>query len=464
MGDIWERMELRIGKIQLENFRNIVHGEIHLLDIPILIVYDKNGKGKTTIHESIIWGMSGEIHRYNNSNYKKEYATIDALYNLNGRGRLNVNLVLEDGDDVLSLSINRKRRKRTYLTPSEIKNGSDLRFHVNNEVLSGDDYREKFSIFFNSHPDTIQTTNFLSQELINEGLVTDTTLRGNVFSSILSIDWMEEMQNTIDDEIKRLRSIIKENNIKIAQATLDFGQSKLNVLLQEIRDKTIEYREKGMKFRKKDSISILDLLDRLILFSTKAGYTEKINEFKSEIDLVENDVKISNKKINGWMKYLDTDIAKLQSRIGVLEKQVNSDSISLEKYEKLFDQFHSEEEKLSEIKESLDKTIDNESKQESSISSIEEEIGLLVNNQKLLNTLFKFLQKVYGDEIPKLLSKKDIQLKYNEINQETEEIKKVEEELKSKIKSSNAIFNEITTKQLLVEELQQKMKFIQFEG
>ena len=77
--------------MKLENFRSFTQYEIEFPNKPILVIYDQNGEGKTSILEGVLWGIYGDIARYQGGVYN----SIDALHNIRSARRSRTEVMLE---------------------------------------------------------------------------------------------------------------------------------------------------------------------------------------------------------------------------------------------------------------------------------------------------------------------------------------------------------------------------------
>lgn len=112
-------MTIRISEIEIEGFRGFSDSLRLDLNADTLLLAGPNGRGKTSLLDSILWGLMGRLPRLGKNQ--------DAIISKYGPGSAYVNLTLESSDgDVVVI-----RRTRE---------GDDQRVHLNlfGEELSGE--------------------------------------------------------------------------------------------------------------------------------------------------------------------------------------------------------------------------------------------------------------------------------------------------------------------------------------
>jgi len=219
--------------------------------------------------------------------------------------------------------------------------------------------------------------------------VTDSKTRGEIFSSLLSFGWMQEIYNTIYEEIRTLKDLEKslysqrrEEDEKIRNSKID----NLGVRLAEARRSMIE---KGMKFSSDDRVQALDYIDRELSFYKLTG--DKDSQLRIEKEMERNTEQILQKKrIKSGIKNIQNIMEQYNQEIGRINLSLESNT-SEENTLRIYD-------KLQDAVQEHDKAIQNQDELEKKLSLLEdkrlkfdEEIHTL--NSKL-NSWNKFIQQV----------------------------------------------------------------------
>ena len=305
---------MRLKKIRFENFRSFTHHEITLPSTPILIIFDKNGSGKSTIHEGVLWGLTGEIVRYNSS----EFGSIDALYSLRAKKNARTKVLLEfenKSNQDIYLAINRPKRSKTYLTSSQ---KDDQHYYFNNQRIPKDNFYHQITKELGIDPVQFQTLNYLAQEIINEALIKDDNDRANAFSKLLAFDWTDEIIDAINSEQFELKNHIKKLNQLISQKSSQLEETELNKLWYDFQNNIKLLESQGLQLRNHGIIVNQDYFDRLEKMRQYLTISEKLT--------ISNDDKGFNKSFptqhQRYITMINQVVASLNQEVGKINEKL----------------------------------------------------------------------------------------------------------------------------------------------
>ncbi|MDH5646508.1 MAG: hypothetical protein OEZ01_10895, partial [Candidatus Heimdallarchaeota archaeon] len=341
------------------------HTEVTFPEASIIVLFDNNGKGKTSIQEGILWGLSGEINRFESATRKSEYGSIDALYNLDSSKNSRLQVILEFTNKTTNLvcKINRPKRNKSYLTSAQ---KPDQRYYINDTLLDKTEFIYNIQEKLKLDPEDFQLTNFLSQEIINEALVIDENIRANVFSKILSFQWMQEINDVITQKIKDIQSRTKELKLKQLELNDKLRDTELNTIWRDLQESRLGILEQGIDLKDPSKISYDDYIIRLSKAFTIQNDTEsltKLNQVSSKQNLsitkfgkIKDKINTNNQKSLAELGKLrnisDNTKSSHKGLIGLIEKYKEGDA-SIANASKQVDMLHNELKIRTEKKNSI---------------------------------------------------------------------------------------------------------------
>ncbi len=379
---------MKIREISLENFRSFSSIQVQLPQIPILVIYDSNGSGKTTLLEGIIFGVKGEIEAYKSS----EYGSIDALYNLREtrNKRIISSILLEDKEGSVLIEANRPKRKRTYLTKS---NKFDIKFKVNEENKSLQEFQEICDNYLGIDYNMFPLANFLSQNVINDVLVSDAKVRGEVFSKLLSTDWINSIIDYISSNITNIRKRKKVLESKWENLNLILKNTQLDSLYQQIMENVKLLINKGITLQENSKVNPIDINSRIKTIAEILSINE-ITEYLSTNDI---DNALGKTRREKFVKKIYKSINDLKVSSSVKEKSVENMSTVISEIKDNIKQKSLSEKLLIRIKNDINKIEVNINK----ISDIKQNINakIIDVNEELdiVTRKNKEIKKIEGD-------------------------------------------------------------------
>lgn len=459
---------MKLDKIKFENFRNFKHNEIHLSRKSIHILFDSNGSGKTSIQEGVLWGLSGEINRFVSSAQKSEFGSIDALYGLNAKvnSRINVGLEFKDANsNIFVTRLNRPRRSKSYLTASQ---KVDQKYFVNDISVDKDEFYHEIELNLGISPDNFQTTNFLSQEIINEALVTDENIRADVFSKILSFDWMQRITELINDEIKSLRDIKKRLNHEASRFQDQINKTELNSLWKELSNIPREIQDQGVIFNTIDKIESSDYTERLtrgFLLQEDEKSQQKLQDLLLKSDDTKSKYSLKIKDLKLLQRKLKSNLDESLKQFGKLESKMNVEDSHEENLLTLISEFKKQEKLIPEKRKQskklqIDYDLQNKYFLEtaSRIKGMDTELASI----RKINNAIKTLEIKKSKEFKGIKSSKDISEKITETdkaqvrNQQTlKGLTDFKTQIKPKIKEFSLKINDIHEEKVKLNALNQ---------
>ncbi len=443
--------KLWIKKLQVENFRNINHEEFHLKNSPVMIIFDENGSGKTTLHEAILWSLCGEIYRYNEN---KAYGSIDSFFNLRAnRKRISVTAQLMMGDTPLKISINRPKRRKTYLTKSQ---KPDLMFAINDEILGDEEFFRHMTQLLNQRPQTIQMTNFLSQELINEKLIRNEKTQGQVFSEILSFSWMQQIYDRIQEEISDLKRKINYYDRKIALHELELAHSPLNELWQSLHAQASKMKNDGYKFRD-ETISYLDLLDRELEFAKLIDDVERIELIHQRINEIEN-APLPEIDTRQSLIYFETKLNQFREELGKLETLVRGEEASSQPIIEWINEFFQNEEELQNFEEQLKPLREKLEKVRKRKTSLPNDLEKIDGEISKWSDFQSEIKSVVGESKPLGLKeletiKSSLEVQNEQLKKQHVELDRLQQEIQGILKEKSLLEDQLKQKELRVKQI-----------
>lgn len=409
---------MRIKQISINNFRSMTKAKIEFPQVPILVIYDINGSGKTSLQEAIIFSIKGEIDWYTQG----DYGTIDALFPIRGnpKSRINTSLILEDNDRSIQYNANRPKRKKTYLTKSA---KFDISFNINGEKCKKEDIKEISESMLNIDYENFPISNFLSQNIVNDMLVSDPKIRGKVFNKILSSDWISDIIGSINLSVSNSRKRKREMQIQFEKLNMKLKNTDLDSLFNQLQANIKDLEAEGLVFKTKNKIQPLDLHER-IFASTELLQIDY--SYKADQKITKSTFSII-KQIKKRKQEMEIQLEKNKEFIENAEEKMES----LQKEKLALDELSAKKgdlaEKRKNEKDAYEKIKNLPKSKKESLEKLKNELDIIDKKIKEYNNLSK--------RIDKEENRNKIEIKKSEIEKEYNELK-IELSAKSKIHSS----------------------------
>lgn len=248
---------MRINEIILQNFRNYVNLELEF-DSSRNIIVGENAQGKTNLIEAIYMCAFSKSFRTNNA---AEMVGFDSEI-----GRINAEIVSEDIEKNLNISINRKGKKMIMRDGKVVRRTADLLNNLVVVIFSPDDLRiikdspEKRRNFVNRELSQLRPNYYDNLHKYNEALKQKNSIlkSGNIDEYVLDayddqiaragyniIKYRREFINELSKKAAEVQSFISQNREELT-ITIDESISANNVeemfqSLKDSRDRDIYY-------------------------------------------------------------------------------------------------------------------------------------------------------------------------------------------------------------------------------
>lgn len=476
---------MKILKIESKNFKPFDNISIPCegyLGEGFFIIKGKNSMGKTSIIESILWGLLGE-HLMAEKDRKSIIKT--------GESKCEVAITFEIGDIlyrvIRTIEVIRKRKSLQDLQNDLVKSSALLFKKEKNEdkfiqLCRGPNIvNQEIESLLGVYPEVIEKTVYIRQKEVDKLALADPSELRELIKNLFGLNdfddhikkYLKNQINSINEEIKDLKIQIgslltEQNELEKQKQILEEKKEKLELKLQEIKNdkntlisypsqeklnkikviieniekykKDVDYREKMYNYKKENVLvqenRIKDLQDKIFLLDSKI--------LKLSKELQEYPPKDKIRKASDILKGIDNDEKQIRNLISKSNQKLNIDiqNISINNVEEL--------EKVKEKNQiELEKT---DKERISILTIIEEHRKHLTSNQLLYeiqNNSIKYIQD--RDKCPicssKITNKNTLILdlkrarenifnKENsfkkEINQLEKKLKKIETELDEK--------------------------------
>lgn len=476
---------MKILKIESKNFKPFDNISIPCegyLGEGFFIIKGKNSMGKTSIIESILWGLLGE-HLMAEKDRKSIIKT--------GESKCEVAITFEISDIlyrvIRTIEVIRKRKSLQDLQNDLVKSSALLFKKEKNEdkfiqLCRGPNIvNQEIESLLGVYPEVIEKTVYIRQKEVDKLALADPSELRELIKNLFGLNdfddhikkYLKNQINSINEEIKDLKIQIgslltEQNELEKQKQILEEKKEKLELKLQEIKNdkytlisypsqeklnkikviieniekykKDVDYREKMYNYKKENVLvqenRINDLQDKIFLLDSKI--------LKLSKELQEYPPKDKIRKASDILKGIDNDEKQIRNLISKSNQKLNIDiqNISINNVEEL--------EKVKEKNQiELEKT---DKERISILTIIEEHRKHLTSNQLLYeiqNNSIKYIQD--RDKCPICSSKitnkntlifdlkrarENIFNKENsfkkEINQLEKKLKKIETELDEK--------------------------------
>lgn len=287
---------MKIKSITIENFRGYKNfTEEFTSDSNIILIYGKNGYGKTSLFDSIEWCLTGDIKRIEEKDDNKK-----AFKNINSAHEGKVQIIFQDGT-IIERVINTHNQSILKQPTSEEE--------VKNYLFMKGVSEEKLNDLFNF-------SYLLSQDLISDFIkAINPKERYSILAKLLGLSNEYSLLDTLDEEQKILKNIIKEkeknlNNLseKLKIYSDDLKIEMINdkidsqVIYHELKNLNIKEIEKVLK---KEIEELSNIEKETLKYNSISLILKKDNEFKEREQKI-IDIKNRSKILDAM--YLKTEI------------------------------------------------------------------------------------------------------------------------------------------------------------
>src|ERR671910_942042 len=453
---------MKILKIESKNFKpfdNISIPYEGYLGEGFFIIKGKNSMGKTSIIESILWGLLGE-HLMAEKDRKSIIKT--------GESKCEVAITFEISDIlyrvIRTIEVIRKRKSLQDPQNDLVKSSALLFKKEKNEerfiqLCRGPNIvNQEIESLLGVYPEVIEKTVYIRQKEVDKLALADPSELRELIKNLFGLNdfddhikkYLKNQINSINEEIKDLKIQIgslltEQNELEKQKQILKEKKEKLELKLQEIKnDKntliSYPYKDKMYNYKKENVLvqenRIKDFQDKIFLLNSKILNLSK--------ELQEYPPKDSIRKASDILKGIDNDEKQIRNLISKSNQKLNIDiqNISINNVEE-----------LNKVKEKNQIELEKTDKERISILAIMEGHKKLLTSNQLLyeiqNNSIKYIQD--RDKCPICNSKindkntlifdlkqarENIFNKENsfkkEINQLEKKLKKIETELDEK--------------------------------
>ncbi|WP_455364271.1 AAA family ATPase [[Eubacterium] cellulosolvens] len=213
---------LRITQLLLEGFRGINKRVELTLDKNSAVIYGGNGAGKTSLLQSIEWGLYGHLPFMKGTEFEREDAIVNQF---NPSGTAEVKLVLENGGK--PYTILRKRKKGKTST-----GGSQLTLQEKKEIIQGEGAEKKINEVIGLTPDDFYATVYMHQDAVKTLISGNPENRNEVIDRLLGIRLLRDLSKAIPltplyERRKILQKMAEELEASSKQETLTEEKNSL---------------------------------------------------------------------------------------------------------------------------------------------------------------------------------------------------------------------------------------------
>ena len=419
---------MKILKIESKNFKpfdNISIPYEGYLGEGFFIIKGKNSMGKTSIIESILWGLLGE-HLMAEKDRKSIIKT--------GESKCEVAITFEISDIlyrvIRTIEVIRKRKSFQESQNDLVKSSALLFKKEKNEdkfiqLCRGPNIvNQEIESLLGVYPEVIEKTVYIRQKEVDKLALADPSELRELIKNLFGLNdfddhikkYLKNQINNINEEIKDLKIQIgslltEQNELEKEKQILEEKEEKLSLKLQEIKKdkstlvsypsqeilhkikviiekiekhkKDLDYREKMYNYKKENVLvqenRIKDFQDKIFLLNSKISNLSK--------ELQEYPPKDSIRKASDILKGIINDEKQIRNLISKSNQKLNIDiqNISINNVEE-----------LKKVKEKNQIELEKTDKERISILNIMEEYKKLLTSNQLLyeiqNNSIKYIQ------------------------------------------------------------------------
>jgi DNA repair exonuclease SbcCD ATPase subunit len=419
---------MKILKIESKNFKpfdNISIPYEGYLGEGFFIIKGKNSMGKTSIIESILWGLLGE-HLMAEKDRKSIIKT--------GESKCEVAITFEISDIlyrvIRTIEVIRKRKSFPESQNDLVKSSALLFKKEKNEdkfiqLCRGPNIvNQEIESLLGVYPEVIEKTIYIRQKEVDKLALADPSELRELIKNLFGLNdfddhikkYLKNQINNINEEIKDLKIQIgslltEQNELEKEKKIVEEKEEKLSLKLQEIKKdkitlmsypsqeilhkikviiekiekhkKDLDYREKMYNY-KKENVSvqenrIKDFQDKIFLLNSKISNLSK--------ELQEYPPKVSIRKASDILKGIINDEQQIRNLVSKSNQKLNIDiqNISINNVEE-----------LKKVKEKNQIELEKTDKERISILNIMEEHKKILTSNQLLheiqNNSIKYIQ------------------------------------------------------------------------
>jgi DNA repair exonuclease SbcCD ATPase subunit len=419
---------MKILKIESKNFKpfdNISIPYEGYLGEGFFIIKGKNSMGKTSIIESILWGLLGE-HLMAEKDRKSIIKT--------GESKCEVAITFEISDIlyrvIRTIEVIRKRNSLPESQNDLVKSSALLFKKEKNEdkfiqLCRGPNIvNQEIESLLGVYPEVIEKTVYIRQKEVDKLALADPSELRELIKNLFGLNefddhikkYLKNQINNINEEIKDLKIQIgslltEQNELEKEKQILEEKEEKLSLKLQEIKKdkstlmnypsqeilhkikvinekiekhkKDLDYREKMYKYKKENILvqenRIKDFQDKIFLLNSKISNLSK--------ELQEYPPKDSIRKASDILKGIINDEQQIRNLVSKSNQKLNIDiqNISTNNLEE-----------LKKVKEKNQIELEKTDKERISILNIMEEHKKILTSNQLLyeiqNNSIKYIQ------------------------------------------------------------------------
>ncbi len=419
---------MKILKIESKNFKpfdNISIPYEGYLGEGFFIIKGKNSMGKTSIIESILWGLLGE-HLMAEKDRKSIIKT--------GESKCEVAITFEISDIlyrvIRTIEVIRKRKSFPESQNDLVKSSALLFKKEKNEdkfiqLCRGPNIvNQEIESLLGVYPEVIEKTVYIRQKEVDKLALADPSELRELIKNLFGLNdfddhikkYLKNQINNINEEIKDLKIQIgslltEQNELEKEKQILEEKDEKLSLKLQEIKKdkstlmnypsqeilhkikvinekiekhkKDLDYREKMYKYKKENILvqenRIKDFQDKIFLLNSKISNLSK--------ELQEYPPKDSIRKASDILKGIINDEQQIRNLVSKSNQKLNIDiqNISINNVEE-----------LKKVKEKNQIELEKSDKERISILNIMEEYKKNLTSNQLLyviqNNSIKYIQ------------------------------------------------------------------------
>ena len=419
---------MKILKIESKNFKpfdNISIPYEGYLGEGFFIIKGKNSMGKTSIIESILWGLLGE-HLMAEKDRKSIIKT--------GESKCEVAITFEISDIlyrvIRTIEVIRKRKSLPESQNDLVKSSALLFKKEKNEdkfiqLCRGPNIvNQEIESLLGVYPEVIEKTVYIRQKEVDKLALADPSELRELIKNLFGLNefddhikkYLKNQINNINEEIKDLKIQIgslltEQNELEKEKQILEEKEEKLSLKLQEIKKdkstlmnypsqeilhkikvineqiekhkKDLDYREKMYNYKKENILvqenRIKDFQDKIFLLNSKISNLSK--------ELQEYPPKDSIRKASDILKGIINDEQQIRNLVSKSNQKLNIDiqNISINNVEE-----------LKKVKEKNQIELEKTDKERISILNIMEEHKKILTSNQLLyeiqNNSIKYIQ------------------------------------------------------------------------
>lgn len=419
---------MKILKIESKNFKpfdNISIPYEGYLGEGFFIIKGKNSMGKTSIIESILWGLLGE-HLMAEKDRKSIIKT--------GESKCEVAITFEISDIlyrvIRTIEVIRKRKSLPESQNDLVKSSALLFKKEKNEdkfiqLCRGPNIvNQEIESLLGVYPEVIEKTVYIRQKEVDKLALADPSELRELIKNLFGLNdfddhikkYLKNQINNINEEIKDLKIQIgslltEQNELEKEKQILEEKEEKLSLKLQEIKKdkstlmsypsqeilhkikviiekiekhkKDLDYREKMYNYKKENVLvqenRIKDFQDKIFLLNSKISNLSK--------ELQEYPPKDSIRKASDILKGIINDEQQIRNLVSKSNQKLNIDiqNISINNVEE-----------LKKVKEKNQIELEKTDKERISILNIMEEHKKILTSNQLLyeiqNNSIKYIQ------------------------------------------------------------------------